>query len=178
MEGDSDGITLAIRPRPGKHVSDQAGMVTAGSPVLVVGQRVIQKIRLTTGVGEPEDGRRFVDGAQRFRSAGRAFLNSAYSGDSWDGAASVAYTGQTDHVVGAHSGHVRRRRPHGLPCCLARPSRSPRPEKVSTGNRSGFGDMTLTTAAAGRSTACRPGRADLRRDGDGDQGGRGNLPIS
>ncbi|WP_051289060.1 EspA/EspE family type VII secretion system effector [Mycobacterium sp. URHD0025] len=134
----------------GKHVSDQAGMVTAGSPVLVVGQRVIQKIRLTTGVGEPEDGRRFGDGAQRFRSAGRT-LNAAYSGDSWDGAASVAYTGQTTTLVGRTQAMVDA--DARMASVLSREAEQIAATREGLDRQSEWlGDMSLTTAAAGRFT--------------------------
>lgn len=134
----------------GKHVSDQAGMVTADSPVLVVGQRVIQKIRLTTGVGEPEDGRRFGDGAQRFRSAARA-LNSAYSDDSWDGAASVAYTGQTTTLVGRTQAMFDA--DARMASVLSREAEQIAATREGLDRQSEWlGDMTLTTAAAGRFT--------------------------
>ncbi|MGV0807543.1 EspA/EspE family type VII secretion system effector [Mycolicibacterium setense] len=105
MEGTTTMELLSNTAGFGKHVSGEGGMVTADTPVLAVGQRVIQNIRLTTGVGDPEDGKRFGDGAQRFRTAGQV-LNTAYPGGSWDGRAADAYTGQTGTLVGRTQGMV------------------------------------------------------------------------
>lgn len=74
----------------GKQVSDGGrGVEAVDSEILAAGRRIIHSIRLTTGVGDPEDGRQFSESAERFRSAGRS-LNTAIPGGNWDSAAAAA----------------------------------------------------------------------------------------
>jgi hypothetical protein len=77
----------------------------AGSDILDAGQSVIEGMRLTTGIGEPEDGERFGQGWSRFNHAGDT-LTSALPDDSWAGAGANAYVdqnlaqaGRTDSVA-------------------------------------------------------------------------------
>lgn len=70
----------------------------ARSPILAAGQHVITGMRLTTGVGDPDNGQRFGEGANRLSTAGRT-LDSAYPSDDWDSEASSAYLSQNSEQV-------------------------------------------------------------------------------
>lgn len=70
----------------------------ARSPILAAGQHVITGMKLTTGVGDPENGRRFGEGADHMSAAGRT-LDSAYPTSDWDSAASDAYLSQNNGQV-------------------------------------------------------------------------------
>lgn len=70
----------------------------ARSPILAAGQHVITGMKLTTGVGDPDNGQRFGEGADRLSTAGRT-LDSAYPGDDWDSGASSAYLSQNSEQV-------------------------------------------------------------------------------
>lgn len=70
----------------------------ARSPILAAGQHVITGMKLTTGVGDPENGRRFGEGADHMSAAGRT-LDSAYPTSDWDSAASNAYLSQNSGQV-------------------------------------------------------------------------------
>lgn len=72
---------------------------SAKSPILAAGQHVILSMKLTTGVGDPENGERFGQGADRLGNAGET-LNSAFPDDSWDSGGSGAYTGRNTEQVG------------------------------------------------------------------------------
>ena len=56
-------------------------------------------MRLTTGVGEPENGDRFGQGWSRFNDAGET-LTSAFPNDSWAGAGANAYADQNRAQTG------------------------------------------------------------------------------
>ncbi|MGV9797671.1 EspA/EspE family type VII secretion system effector [Mycobacterium sp. NPDC003449] len=101
MRSGSDAVEF------GKSGFGDARIVSAAeSPILAAGQRVIGGMGATTGVGEPEDGMRFGEGAQRFRAAGRTLIG-AVPGDGWAGAGSSAYTDRTDELVGRTGAMVR-----------------------------------------------------------------------
>ncbi|AKS31693.1 EspA/EspE family type VII secretion system effector [Mycolicibacterium goodii] len=70
----------------------------ARSPILAAGQHVIAGMKLTTGIGDPENGRRFGDGADRLGTVGRT-LNSAYPTDAWDSGASNTYLARNHDQV-------------------------------------------------------------------------------
>ena len=70
-----------------------------GSEILDAGQLVIEGMRLTTGVGEPENGDRFGQGWSRFNDAGET-LTSAFPNDSWAGAGANAYADQNRTQAG------------------------------------------------------------------------------
>jgi len=69
------------------------------SEILDSGQKIIEGMRLTTGVGEPEDGDRFGQGSTRFNEVGET-LTSAFPDDSWAGAGAEAYVDQNRQHVG------------------------------------------------------------------------------
>lgn len=83
----------------GNAIGEGQADIVARSPVLAAGQRVIGRIKLTTGVGVPETGIRFGESAERFRSAGQA-LTTAFPDDSWDSAGATAYAGRIGELVG------------------------------------------------------------------------------
>ncbi|WKG03625.1 EspA/EspE family type VII secretion system effector [Mycolicibacterium sp. HK-90] len=70
-----------------------------GSPVLAAGQRVIESIKLTTGIGNPDTGMRFGVGAQGFAAAVQT-LTMALPENGWTGAGSTAYRGRNDKLRG------------------------------------------------------------------------------
>ena len=70
-----------------------------GSEILDGGQKVIEGMRLSTGVGEPESGERFGQGWSRFNNAGET-LTSAFPNDSWTGAGADAYADQNRTQAG------------------------------------------------------------------------------
>lgn len=79
---------------------DRSAMVAAaGSPVLAAGQRIIESIKLTTGVGDPDTGMRLAVGAHGFAAAVRT-LTTAFPGEGWEGAGSATYTGRNEKLVG------------------------------------------------------------------------------
>ncbi|MBB5163249.1 EspA/EspE family type VII secretion system effector [Mycobacterium sp. AZCC_0083] len=63
----------------------------ANAPILTGGQLVIAGMKLTTGLGEPEDGARFGQGGARLHGA-VATLMSAQPTESWSGAGATAYS--------------------------------------------------------------------------------------
>ncbi|MBU8810798.1 hypothetical protein KL953_18100 [Mycolicibacterium goodii] len=71
---------------------------SARSPILAAGQHVITGMKLTTGIGDPENGRRFGEGANQLSTAGRT-LSDAYPGDGWHSGASSAYLSQNSEQV-------------------------------------------------------------------------------
>lgn len=73
-------------------------VAAAGSPVLAAGQRIIEGIKLTTGVGDPDTGTRFGVGAQGFAAALQT-LTAAFPGNGWDGTGSTTYTGRNEKLV-------------------------------------------------------------------------------
>lgn len=70
-----------------------------GSEILDAGRLVIDGMRLTTGVGEPENGERFGQGWSGFNDAGET-LSSAFPDDSWAGAGANAYVDQNRTQTG------------------------------------------------------------------------------
>lgn len=65
----------------------------ANAPILDGGQLVIAGMRLTTGLGEPEDGLRFGQGGARLHDVG-ATLRSAQPTANWSGAGANSYSVQ------------------------------------------------------------------------------------
>lgn len=70
----------------------------AKSPILAAGQHVIDGMKLTTGLGDPESGARFGQGAERFGDAGQT-LTAAFPGAEWDSSGSHTYTGRNNEQV-------------------------------------------------------------------------------
>ncbi|MGV0743559.1 EspA/EspE family type VII secretion system effector [Mycolicibacterium sp. XJ870] len=119
----------------------------ARSPILLAGQRVIDGMTLTTGIGDPESGERFGHGADRLSAAGQT-LNTAFPDDGWDSSGSDAYIARnneqlsrTQTMIGAD---------HVVASVLTREA-----EQVATtrdnlaGQSDWLGDMSLITMATG-----------------------------
>ncbi len=70
----------------------------ARTPILLGGQAGIAAMKLTTGFGDPEDGRRFGEGAARFTGAGST-LTAAYPDGSWAGSGAQAYSDANSRQV-------------------------------------------------------------------------------
>ena len=68
---------------------------SAKSPILNAGQHVIAGMKLTTGIGSPENGERFGQGADQLSAAGST-LSTAFPDDSWDSSGAGAYTGRNN----------------------------------------------------------------------------------
>lgn len=71
----------------------------ARSPVLAAGQQTIESMKHSTGVGEPETGQRFGDGADKLDVAGQV-LAAAFPDDSWNSGGASAYAGRNTEQVG------------------------------------------------------------------------------
>lgn len=93
-------------------LSDGRQVKMAVTPILKYGQWVIKGMRATTGVGDPETGDRFSDGAEKFSKIGEV-LHAASPSDEWEGTAADAYTDQNarqEHhagKVGATDQHIK-----------------------------------------------------------------------
>lgn len=72
---------------------------TAHSPILAAGQQTIESMKHSTGVGDPDNGQRFGEGADQMVVAGR-MLASAFPDDSWDSSGASAYAGRNSEQVG------------------------------------------------------------------------------
>jgi hypothetical protein len=72
-------------------VGKAALLRAANAPILTGGQIVIAGMKLTTGLGEPEDGARFGQGGARLHGVA-ATLMSAQPTESWSGAGATAYS--------------------------------------------------------------------------------------
>ncbi|MHC9292552.1 EspA/EspE family type VII secretion system effector [Mycobacterium sp. LTG2003] len=70
----------------------------AKSPILAAGQHVIDGMKLTTGLGDPENGGRFGQGAERLGDAGQK-LTAAFPSADWDSSGSDTYTGRNNEQV-------------------------------------------------------------------------------
>lgn len=68
------------------------------TPVIEGGLMVLTGISKTMGVGSPDGGGAFSDGAKLFQSNGKS-LESAYPTESWSGAGSDAYMSQNSHQI-------------------------------------------------------------------------------
>lgn len=71
---------------------------SAKSPILAAGQHVIDGMKLTTGLGDPDNGSRFGQGAERLGDAGRT-LTAAFPSADWDSSGSNTYTGRNNEQV-------------------------------------------------------------------------------
>lgn len=71
----------------------------AKTPILFGGQMTISGMKLTTGVGSPDDGTRFGAGASRFAGA-RDTLAGAYPNGSWTGGGSESYSNSNSRQIG------------------------------------------------------------------------------
>ncbi|MEW2479427.1 EspA/EspE family type VII secretion system effector [Mycobacterium sp. NPDC049093] len=71
----------------------------ARSPVLAAGQQTIESMKHSTGVGDPEDGHRFGEGADQMGAVGQVLV-SAFPDDSWDSSGASAYAGRNTEQVG------------------------------------------------------------------------------
>lgn len=71
----------------------------ARSPVLAAGQQTIESMRHSTGVGDPENGHRFGDGADQMEAVGQVLV-SAFPDDNWDSSGASAYAGRNAEQVG------------------------------------------------------------------------------
>ena len=83
----------------GQKLPDAKLRAVTGSEILDAGQLVIEGMRFTTGVGEPENGDRFGQGSSRFNDAGET-LTSTFPNDSWAGAGANAYADQNRAQTG------------------------------------------------------------------------------
>ncbi|MDV3123330.1 hypothetical protein M1247_00240 [Mycobacterium sp. 21AC1] len=72
---------------------------SAKSPILAAGQHVIDGMKLSTGVGDPDNGERFGQGADRLGEAGTT-LTAAFPTGDWDSSGAGAYTGRNNEQVG------------------------------------------------------------------------------
>ncbi|OBK03495.1 hypothetical protein A5746_19815 [Mycolicibacterium conceptionense] len=71
----------------------------ARSPVLIAGQQTIESMKRSTGVGDPDNGRRFGDGADQMGAVGQVLV-SAFPDDSWNSGGASAYAGRNTEQVG------------------------------------------------------------------------------
>lgn len=72
---------------------------TARSPILAAGQQTIESMKHSTGVGIPENGQRFGQGADQIGAVGQV-LASAYPDDSWNSVGASAYARRNTEQVG------------------------------------------------------------------------------
>lgn len=68
------------------------------TPVIQYGMYVLTGISKSMGVGSPDGGGAFSDGAKLFQSNGKS-LEGAYPTETWSGSASDAYTSQNSHQI-------------------------------------------------------------------------------
>jgi hypothetical protein len=71
----------------------------ARSPVLAAGQQTIESMKHSTGVGDPENGHRFGEGADKMEAVGQVLV-SAFPDDNWDSSGASAYAGRNAEQVG------------------------------------------------------------------------------
>ncbi len=72
---------------------------TARSPILAAGQQTIESMKHSTGVGDPENGQRFGQGADKMSAVGQV-LASAFPDDSWNSGGASAYAIRNTEQVG------------------------------------------------------------------------------
>lgn len=72
---------------------------TARSPILAAGQQTIESMKHSTGVGDPENGQRFGQGADKVSAVGQV-LASAFPDDSWNSGGASAYAIRNTEQVG------------------------------------------------------------------------------
>ncbi|MFV8246135.1 EspA/EspE family type VII secretion system effector [Mycolicibacterium peregrinum] len=68
------------------------------TPVIQYGLYVLTGISKSMGMGSPDGGGTFSDGAKQFQTHGKA-LEGAYPTETWSGSASNAYTAQNSHQI-------------------------------------------------------------------------------
>ncbi|OMC39916.1 hypothetical protein A5740_26230 [Mycobacterium sp. GA-1841] len=68
------------------------------TPVIQYGLYVLTGISKSMGMGSPDGGGAFSDGAKQFQTHGKA-LEGAYPTETWSGSASNAYTAQNSHQI-------------------------------------------------------------------------------
>ncbi|OCB48461.1 hypothetical protein A5721_06095 [Mycobacterium vulneris] len=93
---------LKLAERAANFFASQIGprlIRSARSPVMVAGQQTIESMKRSTGIGDPESGQRFGDGADQMGSVGQV-LASAFPDDSWDSGGASAYAGRNTEQVG------------------------------------------------------------------------------
>ncbi|WP_166907455.1 EspA/EspE family type VII secretion system effector [Mycobacterium sp. DL440] len=86
----------------GEFIASQIGrrlIRAARSPILVAGQQTIESMKHSTGVGDPENGQRFGEGADKMGAVGQVLV-SAFPDDSWDSSGASAYAGRNSEQVG------------------------------------------------------------------------------
>ncbi|TGB45828.1 EspA/EspE family type VII secretion system effector [Mycolicibacterium peregrinum] len=71
----------------------------ARSPVLAAGQQTIESMKHSTGAGDPENGHRFGEGADKMDAVGQVLV-SAFPDDRWDSSGASAYAGRNTEQVG------------------------------------------------------------------------------
>lgn len=71
----------------------------ARSPILSAGQQTIESMKHSTGIGNPDTGDRFDEGAEKMGAVGQV-LASAFPDDSWNSGGAIAYTGRNAEQVG------------------------------------------------------------------------------
>ncbi|MFV8048304.1 EspA/EspE family type VII secretion system effector [Mycobacterium sp. 48b] len=72
---------------------------TARSPILAAGQQTIESMKHSTGVGAPENGQRFGQGADKMGAVGQV-LASAFPDDSWNSGGAGVYASRNTEQVG------------------------------------------------------------------------------
>lgn len=72
---------------------------TARSPILAAGQQTIESMKHSTGVGDPENGQRLGQGADKVSAVGQV-LASAFPDDSWNSGGASAYAIRNTEQVG------------------------------------------------------------------------------
>ncbi|MED5815696.1 EspA/EspE family type VII secretion system effector [Mycolicibacterium sp. 050232] len=71
----------------------------ARSPIMTAGQQTIESMKRSTGVGDPESGQSFGDGADTMGAVGEV-LASAFPDDSWNSGGAAAYADRNTEQVG------------------------------------------------------------------------------
>ncbi|PEG58225.1 hypothetical protein H5U98_00200 [Mycolicibacterium boenickei] len=93
---------LKLAERAANFFASQIGprlIRAARSPIMVAGQQTIESMKRSTGVGDPESGQRFGDGAEQMGAVGQV-LASAFPDDSWNSGGASAYAGRNTEQVG------------------------------------------------------------------------------
>ncbi|CRZ17184.1 EspA/EspE family type VII secretion system effector [Mycolicibacterium neworleansense] len=87
--------------RAGSQIVDlgQRLIRVARSPILVAGQQTIESMKHSTGVGDPETGQRFDEGADKMGAVGQVLV-SAFPEDTWNSGGAAAYAGRNTEQVG------------------------------------------------------------------------------
>ncbi|WP_454787493.1 EspA/EspE family type VII secretion system effector [Mycolicibacterium lutetiense] len=96
------GQTVDLSQKAADFLASQIGrrlIRAARSPILVAGQQTIESMKHSTGAGDPENGQRFGEGADKMGAVGQVLV-SAFPDDSWDSSGASAYAGRNSEQVG------------------------------------------------------------------------------